>query len=147
VFRTFSKIYGLSGLRAGYAVANVDAGPLLDSLAPALGVNALTQAAVEQALKIGEAEVGRRRELVIEQRARLMRALHDLPVDAPASEANFVWMHAAGLTGSELAARLERSGVIVAPGGPLGADDHVRASIRGAGGTDRLIEALKKALP
>jgi hypothetical protein len=36
--------------------------------------------------------------------------------------------------------------VIVAPGGPLGADDHVRASIRGAGGTDRLIEALTKAL-
>jgi len=34
----------------------------------------------------------------------------------------------------------------VAAGGPLGADDHVRASIRGAGGTDRLIEALKETL-
>jgi histidinol-phosphate/aromatic aminotransferase/cobyric acid decarboxylase-like protein len=67
-------------------------------------------------------------------------------VDAPDSQANFVWLHAAGLTGSELAARLERAGVIVAPGGPLGDDDHVRASIRGAGGTDRLIEALTGAL-
>ena len=146
VFRTFSKIYGLSGLRAGYAVGNPAATELLDSLAPALGVNALTQAAVEQALRIGDAEVQRRRELVIEQRTRLMQALEDLPVDAPPSQANFVWLHAAGMTGSELAARLETSGVIVAPGGPLGADDHVRASIRGAGGTDRLIEALTKAL-
>ena len=146
VFRTFSKVYGLSGLRAGYAVGNPAAAELLDSLAPALGVNALTQAAVEQALRIGDAEVQRRRELVIEQRTRLMQALEDLPVDAPPSQANFVWLHAAGMTGSELAARLETSGVIVAPGGPLGADDHVRASIRGAGGTDRLIEALTKAL-
>ncbi len=146
VFRTFSKIYGLSGLRAGYAVGSASAGALLDSLAPALGVNALTQAAVEQALKIGDAEVRRRRELVIEQRTRLLRALHDLPVDAPPSQANFVWLHAAGLTGAELAARLERTGVIVAPGGPLGADDHLRASITGAGGTDRLIDGLKEAL-
>jgi histidinol-phosphate aminotransferase len=146
VFRTFSKIYGLSGLRAGYAVGNPAAAEVLDSLAPALGVNALTQAAVEQALKIGDAEVRRRRELVIEERTRLLRALRDLPVDAAASQANFVWLHAAGLSGSELAARLERAGVIVAPGGPLGADDHVRASIRGAGGTDRLIDALKEAL-
>ncbi|MGZ4174054.1 MAG: pyridoxal phosphate-dependent aminotransferase [Solirubrobacteraceae bacterium] len=146
VFRTFSKIYGLSGLRAGYAVASAGAGPLLDSLAPALGVNALTQAAVEQALRIGDAEVARRRKLVIEQRGRLLRGLHDLPADAPPSQANFVWLHAAGLTGSELAARLERAGVLVAPGGPLGADDHVRAAIRGAAGTDRLIKALGEAL-
>jgi len=79
---------------------------------------------------------------VIEQRARLRRALHDVPVDAPESQANFLWLHAAGLSGSELAARLERSGVIVAAGGPLGADDHVRASIRGSAATERLLEAL-----
>jgi histidinol-phosphate aminotransferase len=142
VFRTFSKIYGISGLRAGYALGSAQAGRLLDAIAPALGVNALTQAAVEYALRFGEDEIARRRELVIEQRRRIERALHDLPVDAPASQANFVWLHATGLTGSELAARLEQSGVIVAPGGPLGADDHVRASIRGAAATDRLLEAL-----
>ena len=45
VFRTFSKIYGLSGLRAGYAVGGST--ELLDAIAPVLGVNALTQAAVE----------------------------------------------------------------------------------------------------
>jgi histidinol-phosphate aminotransferase len=146
VFRTFSKIYGLSGLRAGYAVGSPAAAGLLDSLAPALGVNALTQAAVEQALRIGDAELERRRALVIEQRARVLAGLHDLPADAPDSQANFVWLHAAGLSGAELAARLERGGVIVAPGGALGDDEHVRASIRGAAAADRLLSALEESL-
>ena len=81
-----------------------------------------------------------------EQRGRLLRELHDLPIDAPDSEANFVWLHAAGLTGAQLAARLEEARVLVAPGGPLGADDHVRASIRGAAATDRLLSALREAV-
>jgi histidinol-phosphate aminotransferase len=146
VFRTFSKIYGLSGLRAGYAVGSASAGALLEALGPALGVNALTQAAVEQALRIGDAEVGRRRQLVIEQRGRIVAALHDLPADAPESQANFVWLHAAGLSGPELAARLQKGGVIVATGTPLGEDDHVRASIRTGAATDRLLKALTEAL-
>lgn len=144
VFRTFSKIYGISGLRCGYAVGSTDSARLLDAIAPALGVNALTQAAVEYALRFGDGEIQRRRELVVEQRKRLERALPDLPVDAPESQANFVWLHATGLTGSQLAGHLQNEGVIVAPGGPLGADDHVRASIRGSAGTDRLLAALHK---
>ncbi|MEA2244951.1 MAG: histidinol-phosphate aminotransferase [Solirubrobacteraceae bacterium] len=142
VFRTFSKIYGLSGLRAGYVVGSTASADVLSALAPALGISVLTQAGVAQALRIGDAEIARRRALVIEQRTRLLRALHDLPVDAPDSQANFVWLHASGLTGAQLTGALEKAGVIVAPGGPLGADDHVRASIRGAAATDRLLAAL-----
>jgi histidinol-phosphate aminotransferase len=146
VFRTFSKIYGLSGLRCGYVVGSPSAASLLESMAPVLGVNALTQAAVMKALDIGGPEVARRRNLVIEQRKRLLSALHDLPVNAADSQANFVWLEAPGLTGAELAARLERGGVIVAPGGPLGEDHHVRVSIRGAAATERLLRALEGAL-
>jgi histidinol-phosphate aminotransferase len=145
VFRTFSKIYGLSGLRAGYVVGSTASGDILSALAPTLGISVLTQAGLAQALKIGDREIEHRRALVVEQRTRLLRALHDLPVDAPDSEANFVWLHAAGQTGAQLAAGLEQLGVIVAPGGPLGADDHVRASIRGAAVTDRLLAALSAA--
>jgi histidinol-phosphate aminotransferase len=144
VVRTFSKVYGISGLRCGYAVGATGATRLLDAVAPALGVNALTQAAVEYALRFGDDEIDRRRNLVVEQRRRLERALHDLPVDAPDSQANFVWLHATGLTGSQLAGHLKNEGVEVAAGGPLGADDHVRASIRGAVATDRLLAALEK---
>jgi histidinol-phosphate aminotransferase len=145
VFRTFSKIYGLSGLRAGYVVGSTASGDVLSALAPALGISVLTQAGLAQALKIGDREIERRRALVIEQRARVMDALHDMPVDAPDSQANFVWLHASGLTGAQLTGALEKAGVIVAPGGPLGADDHVRASIRGAAATDRLLAALSAA--
>jgi histidinol-phosphate aminotransferase len=145
VFRTFSKIYGLSGLRAGYAVASPTAASLLGSIAPALGINVLTQAGVTYALEMGDREIDRRRELVVGQRRRIMSELHDLPVDGPESEANFVWLHASGLTGAQLAARMEQARVLVAPGGPLGADDFVRASIRGAAATDRLLRALREA--
>src|SRR5436305_6687094 len=145
VFRTFSKIYGLSGLRAGYAVASPSAASLLGSIAPALGINVLTQAGVTYALEMGDREIERRRDLVVSQRNRVLRELHELPVDAPESEANFVWLHAAGLTGAQLAAGMEQARVIVAPGGPLGADDHVRASIRGTAATDRLLRALREA--
>ena len=142
VFRTFSKIYGLSGLRAGYAVGGST--ELLDAIAPVLGVNALTQSAVVQALKIGGPEVERRREAVLRERARLMAGLRDLPVEVTDSQANFVWLAAPGMSGAELASRLRERGVIVAPGGPLGADDHVRATIRDAVATDRLLDALDR---
>jgi histidinol-phosphate aminotransferase len=145
VFRTFSKIWGLSGLRAGYVIGSRNAGDVLGALAPALGVNVLTQAGVAQALKIGEHEIERRRGLVVETRAKLLRALHDMPADAPDSQANFIWLRAPGLTGAELAGRLERSGVIVASGHALGDEDHVRVAIRGAAAAERLLSALAGA--
>src|SRR5690349_16441568 len=145
VFRTFSKIWGLSGLRAGYVIGSRATGDTLAALAPALGVNVLTQAGLAQALKIGDPEIARRRDLVIEQRGRVLRRLHDLPVDAPDSQANFIWLRAPGLSGAELAGRLERKGVIVAHGGALGEEDHVRAAIREAAAADRLLTALANA--
>ncbi len=146
VVRTFSKIYGLSGLRAGYAVGSTASTELLDAISPVLGVNALTQSAIDQALKIGGPEVERRRASVVRERARLLEALEALPVTVDPSQANFVWLAADGLSGAELAGRLRQYNVIVAPGGPLGADDHVRATIRDANATERLLEALGKAL-
>jgi histidinol-phosphate/aromatic aminotransferase/cobyric acid decarboxylase-like protein len=68
-----------------------------------------------------------------------------MPVDAPDSQANFVWMRAPGLTGAELAGRMERAGVIVAHGGALGDEDHVRAAIRGGAAAERLLSALASA--
>jgi histidinol-phosphate aminotransferase len=146
VFRTFSKVYGLSGLRAGYAVGSPAAASLLGALAPVLGVNALTQAAVAHALKVGDRDVARRRAAVIEERTRLADGLRDLPVSAPESQANFVWLRAQGMDGAELVKRLEQARVHVAPGGPLGDGDHVRAAIRDRAATDRLLWALRQAV-
>jgi histidinol-phosphate aminotransferase len=142
VFRSFSNAYGLSGLRAGYAVGSPEAAPLLDSLAPVLGVNALTQAAVECALQRGDAELARRREMVIAQRRRLDDALSELILEAPPSEAHFVWMRASGMSSLQLAAAFQRAGVVVFPGSVLGEADHVRVSLKSALATDRLLAVL-----
>jgi histidinol-phosphate aminotransferase len=146
VVRSFSKVYGLSGVRAGYAVGSPAAAALLSSLAPVLGVNALTQATVAQALRVGDADVRRRREAVIGERRRLFEAFASMPVDAPVSQANFVWLRGAGTDGQELARRLEGSQLRVAAGEPLGDPAYVRAAIRDAHATDRLVWSLREAL-
>ena len=143
VVRTFSKAWGLSGLRAGYAVGS-DAG-LLAAVAPNLGVNALTQAAIEHALRTGEAEIARRREVVGRERKALVDGLRALGADVADSQANFVWLRVPGLSGDDLAYRLRRQGVIVAPGGPLGAEDHVRAGVLDEAARTRLLRAVERA--
>jgi len=145
VFRTFSKVWGLSGLRGGYAVGGSEASSLLEAIGPAHGVNALTQAGLAQALRLGSDEVLRRRASVIEGRERVLSELPRMGIEAPPSQANFVWMRAPEVSGADLAARLERAGVLVAAGGPLGDERHVRASIRGAAATERLLSALDSA--
>jgi histidinol-phosphate aminotransferase len=144
VVRTFSKVYGLSGLRAGYAVgSDVD---LLAAVAPVLGVNALTQAAVEHALRHGDGEIDRRRRIVSRERQRVTEGLTALGADVTPSQANFVWVRAPGLDGDALAQALRRHGVIVAAGGPLGADDHVRVAVLDETATDRLLRAYGNAV-
>jgi histidinol-phosphate aminotransferase len=144
VVRTFSKIYGLSGLRAGYAVGSDP--DLLATVAPVLGVNALTQAAVEHALRTGDAEIERRRRAVSRERARVVAGLADKGAEVDASQSNFVWVRAPGLTGDALAQALRRQGVIVAAGGPLGAEDHVRIAVLNEAATDRLLRAYANAV-
>jgi histidinol-phosphate aminotransferase len=146
VFRTFSKAYGLSGLRIGYAVGSQDSADLLTRLAPVLGVNALSQAAADYAVGIANREIAQRHRLVAEQRAQLLEELPALGVEVAASQANFLWMKVDGISGADLAARLERERVLVSPGGPLGADDHVRAAVRGPNESSRLLLALKRSL-
>jgi histidinol-phosphate aminotransferase len=144
VVRTFSKIYGLSGLRAGYAVGS-DA-RLLAATAPVLGVNALTQAAVEHALRNGDGEIERRRRAVARERNVLTEELRELGVDVTESQANFLWIRVRDMSGDQLANGLRKQGVIVAPGGPLGEDHHIRVAVRDATATNRLLRAVENVL-
>jgi histidinol-phosphate aminotransferase len=144
VVRTFSKVYGLSGLRAGYAVGSE--ARLLAAVAPVLGVNALTQAAVEYALGHGDVEVERRRRSVARERSVLTEGLRALGADVTNSQANFLWIRVPDLSGDELANALRKQGVIVAPGGPLGEDHHIRAAIRNEQASQRLLRAIENVL-
>jgi histidinol-phosphate aminotransferase len=144
VVRSFSKIYGLSGLRAGYAVS-ADS-HLLAAVAPVLGINALTQAAVEYALRSGGAEIERRRQAVARERQVVTEQLRELGVDVTDSQANFLWIRVPDLSGDQLANGLRKQGVIVAPGGPLGEDHHIRAAILNEPASNRLLSAIQNVL-
>ena len=147
VFRTFSKAWGLAGLRIGYAVGGPGAEPLLEQLEPELGLNELAQAGALEALRHASGVVAGRVAAVAGERERLLEAVRGLGLDVSPSQANVLWLAAPGVGGAELAHRLERHGVLVAPGGPLGDDARVRVSIHRRASGDRLLRALELSRP
>jgi len=146
IFRTFSKIYGLAGLRAGYALGGAGAEELLARIGPELGIGLPVQVGALEALRRCDAQLAQRRAAVAVERARLLDALHELPLDARPSEANVLWLRPTGLSGAELALRLQRSGVRVMSGAIVGDEHHVRVTVQSPAATDRLLDALRTAL-
>ncbi len=146
VFRTFSKIYGLAGLRAGYALGGPGSEELLARIAPDLGVGLTVQIGALEALRRCDEQVAQRRAAVAAERVRLLDALSDLPVDAAPSEANVLWLRPTGLTGGELALRLQRTNVLVSSGAAVGDEHHVRVTLQSPTATDRFLDALRTAL-
>lgn len=145
IFRTFSKVYGLAGLRVGYVLAGPGAEPLMAQIAPDLGIGLPAQAGALEALRVCDPQIAQRRAAVVAERGRLLEHLHALPLDADPSEANVVWLRAPGLSAAELSARLRRNGVIAMTGAEVGDDSHVRVAIQSAPATDRLLDALDRA--
>ncbi len=146
VVRSFSKAWGLAGLRCGYALGAPGAEALLEQLEPDLGVNDLAQAGALEALRATEDRVRRRAADVAELTARVVDRLAGTPVVVAPTQANVLWLRAPGVDGAELAARLEGHGVLVAPGGPIGEPAHVRAAVHRPEDADRLVRALELAL-
>ena len=145
VFRSFSKAWGLAGLRCGYAVGAPGSEALLEQLEPDLGVNDLAQAGALEALRCTEALVDQRARVVAAQRRRAVEALRDSAYDVAPSQANVLWMRLPGVDGAELASRLERHGVMVQSGGGLGEPERIRASVHLPEHVDRLLRALELA--
>jgi histidinol-phosphate aminotransferase len=145
VFRSFSKAWGLAGLRCGYAVGGPEAGALLEQLEPDLGVNDLAQEGALEALRSTEGEVRRRAAKVAEQRAAVVAALADSPYEVAPSQANVLWIRRPGVDGAELATRLDRAGVKVQPGGAIGSPEHIRAAVHLPEHTQRLLHGLDQA--
>ena len=146
VFRSFSKAWGLAGLRVGYAVGGPGSERLFEELAPDLGVSEVSQAGALEALRSCSELIERRVRTVADERPLLEAALRERDFDVTESQANFVWMAHPELTGGELAALLARSGILVAEGAALGEHRHVRVSIRDASTSERLLTAIDKAL-
>jgi histidinol-phosphate aminotransferase len=130
IFRTFSKAWGLAGLRCGYALGGPGAEPLLEQLAPELGVNELAQAGALEAVRTVGGVIEQRRATIAAHRDRLTAELRERGLDVGASQANVLWLPAPGPHGaSDLAARLDRSGIVVQTGNGVGAPDRVRLTV------------------
>ncbi len=146
VFRSFSKAWGLAGLRVGYAIGGPGSEELLGELAPDLGVSEVSQAGALEALRSCSEIVARRVATVARERTTVTGALRERGFEVSDSQANFVWAAHSSLEGGELSARLSHAGILVAGGAALGEPRHVRISLRDPASTTRLLDALDKAL-
>jgi histidinol-phosphate aminotransferase len=114
VLRTFSKAYGLAGLRVGYAVAHPLVADALRKTAVPFGVSSIAQAAAVASLA-AEDELLERVAALVEERTRVQAALREQGwTSVPDSQANFVWLRLGERT-AELAAACEAAGVVVRP--------------------------------
>jgi histidinol-phosphate aminotransferase len=146
VFRSFSKAWGLAGIRIGYAIGGPGSEELLAELEPDLGVSEVSQSGALEALRSGIDSMTHHVRCVREERASLAAALRERKFDVTDSQANFLWVAHPDVDGSELATRLRQAGVLVAAGAPLGEPQHVRIALRNAPATERLLSAIDKVL-
>ncbi|MGZ4511285.1 MAG: histidinol-phosphate transaminase [Mycobacterium sp.] len=91
VLRTFSKAYGLAGLRVGYAVGQPALITALDKVYVPFSVTSVTQAAAIASLDAAD-ELLARTDALVAERARVMAALREAGYELPPTQANFVWL-------------------------------------------------------
>ena len=91
VLRTFSKAYGLAGLRIGYAVGDPDIITALGKVYVPFTATSISQAAAIASLDAAD-ELLARTDAVVAERARVTAALRDAGYTVPPSQANFVWL-------------------------------------------------------
>ena len=141
VLRTFSKIFGLAGLRLGYALADPALVRYLHSVQEPFNFNRAALAA--GVASVGrEREVAQRRDLAIRARERLARRLAVAGMAPVPSSANFVLVDLGGIDDGELAAALVRRGVLIRPGSELGLPGWARITVAPEEVMDRAAAAL-----
>jgi histidinol-phosphate aminotransferase len=138
VLRTFSKAYGLAGLRFGYAVGPAPVAEAIRKCSLPFGVSSVVQAAALASLDSEEALLERVSALV-EERTRVTRALAEQGWDIPDAQGNFVWFRLAEDT-LAFAEACEAAGVSVRPF----AGDGARVSIGEVEANDILLEVAAK---
>jgi histidinol-phosphate aminotransferase len=140
VLRTFSKAYGLAGLRVGFLVGHEPVAAAVRKTMLTFTVNALAQAAAIASLD-AEPELLERVEAVVHERDRVRGELLSQGWSVPPTQANFVWLRLGDDT-QDFAAACDREGVSVRPFGAEGA----RVSIGDQEANDAFL-ALARAYP
>ena len=135
VLRTFSKAYGLAGLRVGFLIGHQPVAEAVRKTMLTFSVNAVAQAAAIASLA-AEAELLERVDTVVKERDRVWHELVSQGWTVPPTEANFVWLPL-GDHSAEFAAHCDAAGVSVRPYLP----DGVRVTVADPEANDALLAA------
>jgi histidinol-phosphate aminotransferase len=141
ILRTFSKCYGLAGLRVGYALGSSRFRAAVDAVRQPFSVNALAQAAGAEAI-LHQDDVERRIEGNIVERVRVEEALHEMGLRTSESQANFSWIELGDADEAEVVAGLAERNIAVRAGTPLGGPGHIRVTFGTAAENDRFLAAI-----
>ena len=145
VLRTFSKCYGLAGLRVGYALGASTFRAAVDAVRQPFSVNALAQAAGAEAI-LHQDDVLRRVESTIAARLRVEEGLRELGLATAETQANFSWIDLGDAEEAAVVAGLAARQVAVRPGAALGDPGHIRVSYGTASENERFLSNLSELL-
>ncbi|MCZ7662036.1 MAG: histidinol-phosphate transaminase [Thermoleophilia bacterium] len=145
ILRTFSKIYGLAGMRVGYGMAHPGFIEVLDKVRQPFNVTTLAQVAAGTAMRLPE-RVAERRAHVVRERARVTGALEDLGIRTVPSQANFVLLDIEGLAvpGKEVPQALLERGVMTRSGYAMGCPGWLRVTIGSTDENDLFLSVLEE---
>jgi histidinol-phosphate aminotransferase len=138
VLRTFSKAYGLAGMRVGYLVGHEPVAAAARATMLPFTVNAVAQAAALASLA-AEAELLARVDVVVAERARVREELLAQGWTVPPTEANFVWLRL-GADTPDFAAACEEAGISIRPF----AEEGARISIGDEEANDAFLMVAKR---
>jgi len=142
--RTFSKIYGLAGLRIGYAIAPEGIAADLNRIREPFNVNSLAQAAALAALK-DEQHLRASLHMVREGKEQLARGLAELGLEPVPSQANFYFVDVRA-DSRIVFERLLQRGVIIRSGDIFGYSTFIRDTVGTRQQNERFLEALAGVL-
>jgi histidinol-phosphate aminotransferase len=145
VVRTFSKAYGLAGLRVGYAAMPESLAELLNRIRQPFNVNSVAQAAASAAMD-DEEFVDRSLEHNRVETQRIREAVEGMGLAVTPSSTNFILIDLAGRNGQEIYSRLLEKGIIVRPMAPYGLPGTIRVTPGLAEENDLFLEALEDVL-
>lgn len=141
VMRTFSKCFGLAGLRVGYAIGSPKFREAVDLVRQPFSVNALAQAAGAEAILHSD-DVAQRVESTIVERVRVEEGLRELGLSTSETQANFSWIDLGDADEKEIVDGLAERAIAVRPGTPLGSPGHIRVSYGTASENGRFLAAV-----
>jgi histidinol-phosphate aminotransferase len=145
LLRTFSKVYGLCGLRVGYALCSEDFRIGVDRVRQPFAVNMLAQAAAAEAIQHQD-EVARRVERTAIERLFVQDELAERGLDVTESHANFSWVGLGDRDEAAVMSGLSDRGVIVRAGTALGEAGRLRVTYGTRHENERFLAALDEVL-